>query len=245
MHKQTVINGKIVYANRFLRWGEAAWDFLYDHVLPVKIWYRLIDWKDRVKYALERAFTGYDRRISWGYESTISFYKRMLSDLYKNVHGCPGSIEDLKTICPEEWSEIEEKWKPELKDGITYEDLFVGNTSDEKLSHLFFEDCFQAWRKYIKRVLHYFEEADPESSSKKGRQEELYAQMKNPFDEKERTVVEHNGQYFYQYPSLGNSEEDNRQREILRELSEIDEYYLEQLKLGMAEIAKNIIYLND
>ena len=106
-------------------------------------------------------------------------------------------------------------------------------------------DGFECWRKYIKRVLHYFEEADSNTCSKKARVEELYSKMRNPFEEKERTVVEHNGVLFYQYPSLGNSEKDNEQRKILDELREIDEYQLEQLKLGMAEVAKNIIYLND
>ena len=73
-HKQTVINGKIVYANRFLRWGEAVWDFIYFHILPIRLWHRLVALKDSFKYAMERAFTGFDRRISWGYESSIDFY---------------------------------------------------------------------------------------------------------------------------------------------------------------------------
>lgn len=243
--KQTVIDGKIVYANWFLRQGEAIWDFVYDHVLPVRTWHKLVDWKDRFKYAMERAFTGFDRRISWGHQSTVAFYKRLLSDLYKNVHGWPGTAEAMKEICPEEWAEVEAKWTKQLPEGKTLEDLFQGGVFSNELRSQFFEDGFQAWRKYIKRVLHYFEEADPETCSKKALEEELYSKMRNPFDEKERTVVEHNGEYFYQYPSLGNSKEDNKQRRILEELNEIDEYQLEQLKLGMAEVAKNIVYLND
>lgn len=244
-HKQTVIDGKIVYANRFLRWGEAVWDFVYDHILPVGLWYRLVALKDRFKYAMERAFTGFDRRISWGTDSTIQFYKRLLSDLYKNVHAWPGSAKTMREICPEEWKEVEEKWLKKLPEGKVLDDIINYDGIDGLSMEEYSNDGFECWRKYIKRVLHYFEEADSETCSKKSRVEELYSKMRNPFDEKERTVVEHNGEYFYQYPSLGNSEEDNKQRSILKELNEIDEYQLEQLKLGMAEVAKNIVYLND
>ena len=243
-HKQIVINNKIVYANRFLRWGEAVWDFIYDHVLPVRIWYRLVDLKDRFKYATERAFTGFDRRISWGTESTVQFYKRLLSDLYKNAHGWPGNAKTMREICPEEWKEVEDKWTKKLPEGKTLDNL-INEGIDGLSSEEYSNDGFECWRKYIKRVLHYFEEADSNTCSKKVRVEELYSKMRNPFEEKERTVVEHNGMLFYQYPSLGNSEKDNEQRKILDELREIDEYQLEQLKLGMAEVAKNIVYLND
>ena len=243
-HKQTVIDGKIVYANWFLRQGEAIWDFIYDHVLPVRTWHKLVDWKDRFKYAMERAFTGFDRRISWGTDSTIQFYKRLLSDLYKNTHGWPGNAKTMREICPEEWREVEEKWMKKLPESKTLDNLINGGI-DGLNAEEFSNDGFECWKKYIKRVLHYFEEADPETCSKKARVEELYSKMKNPFDEKERTVVEHNGEYFYQYPSLGNSKEDNEQRSILEELNSIDEYQIEQLKLGMAEVAKNIVYLND
>lgn len=244
-HKQIVINNKIVYANRFLRWGEAVWDFIYDHILPVGLWYRLVALKDRFKYAMERAFTGFDRRISWGTDSTIQFYKRLLSDLYKNVHAWPGNAKTMREICPEEWKEVEEKWLKKLPDGKVLDDIINYDGIDGLNMEEYSNDGFECWRKYIKRVLHYFEEADSETCSKKARVEELYSKMRNPFDEKERTVVEHNGEWFYQYPSLGNSKEDNEQRSILKELNEIDEYQLEQLKLGMAEVAKNIVYLND
>lgn len=244
-HKQIVINNKIVYANRFLRWGEAIWDFVYDHILPVGLWYRLVALKDRFKYAMERAFTGFDRRISWGTDSTIQFYKRLLSDLYKNVHAWPGNAKTMREICPDEWKEVEEKWLKKLPEGKVLDDIINYDGIDGLSAEEYSNDGFECWRKYIKRVLHYFEEADSETCSKKARAEELYSKMRNPFDEKERTVVEHNGEYFYQYPSLGNSEKDNEQRSILKELNEIDEYQLEQLKLGMAEIAKNIVYLND
>lgn len=243
-YKQTVIDGKIVYANRFLRWGEAVWDFIYDHILPVGLWYHLVDIKDEIKYGFERMFTGFDRRISWGTDSTIQFYKRFLSDLYKNVHAWPGNAKTMREICPEEWKEVEDKWMKKISDGQTLDKII--NEGIEGLSaEEFSNDGFECWKKYIKRVLHYFEEADPETCSKKARVEELYSKIRNPFDEKERTVVECNGEYFYQYPSLGDSEKDNEQRAILKELNEIDEYRLEQLKLGMAEVAKNIVYLND
>lgn len=244
-HKQIVINNKIVYANRFLRWGEAVWDFIYDHILPVGLWYRLVALKDRFKYAMERAFTGFDRRISWGTDSTIQFYKRLLSDLYKHVHAWPGNAKTMREICPDEWKEVEEKWLKKLPEGKVLDDIINYDGIDGLSMEEYSNDGFECWKKYIKRVLHYFEEADPETCSKKARAEELYSKMRNPFDEKERTVVEHNGEYFYQYPSLGNSEKDNEQRSILKELNEIDEYQLEQLKLGMAEVAKNIVYLND
>lgn len=244
-HKQIVINGKIVYANRFLRWGEAVWDFIYDHILPVGLWYRLVALKDRFKYAMERAFTGFDRRISWGTDTTIQFYKRLLSDLYKNVHAWPGNAKTMREICPDEWKEVEEKWLKKLPEGKVLDDIINYDGIDGLSMEEYSNDGFECWRKYIKRVLHYFEEADSETCSKKARVEELYSKIRNPFDEKERTIVEHNGEYFYQYPSLGNSEEDNEQRSILKELNEIDEYQLEQLKLGMAEVAKNIVYLND
>lgn len=243
-HKQTVIDGKIVYANWFLRQGEAFLDFFKDHVLPMRTWYKLVELKDRFKYAMERAFTGFDRRISWGSDSSVAFYKRLLSDLYKNVHGWPGNAKTMREICPEEWKEVEDKWAKKLPPGKTLDDIInegIDGVSSEEYSN----DGFQAWRKYIKRVLHYFEEADPDTCSKKALQDELYDKMKNPFDEKERTIVEHNGMFFYQYPSLGHSDEDNEQRSILEELNEIDEYQTEQLKLGMAEVAKNIVYLND
>ncbi len=243
-HKQTVIDGKIVYANWFLRQGEAIWDFVYDYVLPVRTWYRFRDKLDLLKYAYERAVTGFDRRISWGTDSTIQFYKRLLSDLYKHVHSWPGNAKTMREICPDEWKEVEDKWLKKLPEGKTLDDLIyegIDGLNTEEFSN----DGFECWRKYIKRVLHYFEEADSETCSKKARVEELYSKMRNPFDEKERTVVEHNGEYFYQYPSLGDSEKDNEQRSVLKELNEIDEYQTEQLKLGMAEVAKNIVYLND
>jgi len=243
-HKQIVIDGKIVYANRFLRWGEAVWDFLYDYILPVGTWYRLVALKDRFKYAMERAFTGFDRRISWGTDSTIQFYKRLLSDLYKNAHGWPGNAKTMREICPDEWKEVEDKWLEKLPKGKTLDDL-INEGIDGLSTEEFSNDGFECWKKYIKRVLHYFEEADSETCSKKAKVEELYSKMRNPFDEKKRTVVEHNGEYVYHYPSLGDSEEDNEQRSVLKELIEIDKYQLEQLKLGMAEIAKNIVYLND
>lgn len=244
-HKQIVINNKIVYANRFLRWGEAVWDFIYYHILPIRLWHRLVALKDRFKYAMERAFTGFDRRISWGYESSIDFYKRLLSDLYKNVHAWPGNAKTMREICPEEWKEVEEKWLKKLPEGKVLDDIINYDGIDGLSAEEYSNDGFECWRKYIKRVLHYFEEADPETCSKKARVEELYSKIRNPFDEKERAIVEHNGEYFYQYPSLGNSEKDNEQRAILKELNEIDEYQIEQLKLGMAEVAKNIVYLND
>lgn len=244
-HKQIVINNKIVYANRFLRWGEAVWNFIYDHILPVGLWYRLVALKDRFKYAMERAFTGFDRRISWGTDSTIQFYKRLLSDLYKNVHAWPGSAKTMREICPEEWKEVEEKWLKKLPEGNVLDDIINYDGIDGLNMEEYSNDGFECWKKYIKRVLHYFEEADPKICSKKSRVEELYSKMRNPFNEKERTIVEHNGEYFYQYPSLGHSDEDEQQRAILKELNEIDEYQLEQLKLGMAEVAKNIVYLND
>ena len=243
-HKQTVIDGKIVYANWFLRQGEAIWDFIYDHVLPIGTWHRFRDKLDLLKYAYERAVTGFDRRISWGTDSTIQFYKRLLSDLYKNTHGWPGNTKTMREICPEEWKEVEEKWLKKLPEGKTLDDL-INEGIDGLSAEEFSNDGFECWKKYIKRVLHYFEEADPETCSKKALEEELYSKMKNPFDEKERTVVEHNGEYFYQYPSLGDSDEDNEQRDILKKLNDIDEYQIEQLKLGMAEVAKNIVYLND
>ena len=243
-HKQTVINNKIVYANRFLRWGEAVWDFIYDHILPVGLWYRLVDIKDEIKYGFERMFTGFDRRISWGTDSTIQFYKRLLSDLYKNVHAWPGNTKTMREICPEEWKEVEDKWMKKISDGQTL-DKIINEGIEGLNAEEFSNDGFECWKKYIKRVLHYFEEADPETCSKKARVEELYSKMRNPFDEKERMVVEHGGEYFYQYPSLGHSDEDEKQRAILKELNEIDEYQIEQLKLGMAEVAKNIVYLND
>lgn len=244
-HKQIVINNKIVYANRFLRWGEAVWDFIYYHILPIRLWHRLVALKDRFKYAMERAFTGFDRRISWGYESSIDFYKRLLSDLYKNVHAWPGNAKTMREICPEEWKEVEEKWLKKLPEGKVLDDIINYDGIDGLSAEEYSNDGFECWRKYIKRVLHYFEEADPETCSKKARVEELYSKIRNPFDEKEHAIVEHNGEYFYQYPSLGNSEKDNEQRAILKELNEIDEYQIEQLKLGMAEVAKNIVYLND
>ena len=244
-HKQIVKNNKIVYANRFLRWGEAIWNFVYDHILPVRLWYRLVELKDRFKYAMERAFTGFDRRISWGTDSTIQFYKRLLSDLYKNVHAWPGNAKTMREICPYEWKEVEDKWLKKLPEGKVLDDIINYDGIDGLSMEEYSNDGFECWRKYIKRILHYFEEADSETCSKKARVEELYKMFKNPFDEKERKVVEHNGMLFYEYPSLGHSDEDEKQRAILKELNEIDEYQIEQLKLGMAEVAKNIIYLND
>ncbi len=242
--RQTIRNDKIVYANWFIRIGNAVWDFIYWHLLPLRTWYWLGSIKRKIIYGFERMFTGFDRRISWGEESTIAFYKRLLSDLYKHAHGWPGSSKKMKEICPLEWAEVEAKWKDKLPEGKELDDLFQekieGINEDE-----YFEDGFQCWKKYIKRVLHYFEEADPETCSLNAKKEELYDKMKNPFDEKKRTVVERNGEYFYLYPSLGDSEEDQEQRRILNELNHIDEYMYDQLKLGMAEVAKNIVYLND
>lgn len=243
--KQTVINNEIVPANWFIRQAERFWDFIYYHILPVRLWHRLVELKDRFKYAMERAFTGFDRRISWGTDSTIQFYKRLLSDLYKNVHAWPGNAKTMREICPEEWKEVEEKWLKKLPEGKVLDDIINYDGIDGLSMEEYSNDGFECWRKYIKRVLHYFEEADLESCSKRAREKELYDKLKNPFDEKERTIVEHNGEYFYQYPSLGHSDEDEQQRAILKELNEIDEYQLEQLKLGMAEVAKNIVYLND
>lgn len=252
--KQTVINNKIVYKNWFLRQGEAIWDFLYFHVFPIGTWCKIVDWKNRIKYALERAFTGFDRRISWGYESSIAFYKRLLSDLYRNVHGWPGSAKQMKEICPIEWAEVEKKWQEKLPEGKTLEDLEkvgmgekIEIENKDVLYDEYCEDGFQAWRKYIGRVLNYFIEADPETSSKS--KTAIYDEMdKNKlsfFDESTMTVKEVNGEYYYVYPSLGNSEKDNKVRECLNQLEEIETYYIDQFKLGMAEIGKNALYLND
>lgn len=242
--RQTIKNDKIVYANWFIRCGEAVWDFIYDHILPVRAWYWLVDIKDEIKYGFERMFTGFDRRISWGTDSTIQFYKRLLSDLYKHIHGWPGTAKTMREICPDEWKEVEDKWLKKLPEGKTLDDLINGGI-DGLSTEEFSNDGFECWKKYIKRVLHYFEEADPETCSLNAKKDELYSRMKNPFDEKKRTIVEHNGEYFYIYPSLGDTEEDQEQRKILNELNQIDEYMYEQLKLGMAEVAKNIVYLND
>ena len=242
--KQTVINNKIVYANRFLRWGEAIWDFIDDHFIPWRIIYGLGNMKRCIRRGFQRMFYGYDETISWGTDSTIQFYKQLLSDLYKYAHGWPGSAKLMREICPEEWKEVEDKWMKKLPEGKTLDNLLnegIEGIDTEEYS----DDGFECWKKYIKRVLHYFEEADLESCSKRSHEKELYDMLKNPFEEKERKIIEHNGEFLSVYPSLGHSEEDEEQRRVLKELSEIDEYRAEQLKLGMAEIAKNIIYLND
>ena len=243
-HKQTVIDGKIVYANRFLRWGEAIWDFIDDHLIPWRIICWLGEQKRKIRYGFQRMFRGYDETISWGYESSIKFYKKLLSDLIEYSHGHPTNLWE---ICPVEWDKhVVQKWQPKLKNSdLTKYSFDIEEFSTKEDREEFFEDCFKAWMAYLNKVLNYFNEADSDTCSKNSEKEELYNKLKNPFDEKKRTVVEHNGQYFYQYPSLGDSPEDKAEREILKKLNEIDEYQLEQLKYGMAEVARNIVYLND
>ena len=239
--KQTVINNEIVPANWFFRQGEKFWDFLYFHVFPIRTWYMLISFKDKVKYALERAFTGFDRRISWGYEYQIAFYKRMLSDLYKYAHGWPGSATAMKEICPEECKVVEEKWKDTLPEEKTLDDILFQEIPGINIKD-FSEDGFQAWKKYIRRVLNYFEEADPETCSKRFELEELESELHSPFDEAKRTVVEQNGEYYYIYSSI---DVNSKETKVLDKIREIEQYQIDQFKLGMNEIAKNSIYLCD
>jgi len=243
--RKKVIGDRIVYANWFLRQLDALWDFIYFHVLPVRTWYRLVNCKDRVVYAFERAFTGFDRRISWGYESSIHFYKRLLGDLYKYSQAFPGNLED---IAPEEWeSMVVDKWLPKFKDKEAFDraSLFCGDddglTDDERSE--FSDDCFNAWKAYIKRVLHYFEEADADTCSQKN---ELEGQFK--WSMGQRKVTEINGELFYMYESTAGkekSEQDLINDRIFKRDREIEKYRLENLKLGMQEVAKNILRFCD
>lgn len=245
--KKIVVNNEIVYANWFLRQAAALWDFVYFHILPIKTWQKLVDIGDKVKYAFERAFTGFDRRISWGVEYQIDFYKRMLSDLIKYSHGWPGTASTMEKICPLEWKDVKEKWEKRLPEGYCLDDIFFKDAFDENDIHEYSEDGFRCWKKYLVRVLGYFSEADYKTCSKNKRREELYSEMKPLFEDKsKRKIIEcDNGEFFYQYPPLGDSEEDQKQIKILHELNDINSYQDEQLKLGMAEIAKNVFYLND
>ena len=244
---QTVIDNEIVPANWFKRQWECVWDFLYFHVFPMRTIGWLGDRKRDIRRGFQRMFRGYDETISWGYESTIAFYKALLGDLIKYAHGHPGSVAAFGEICPREWQQVKDKWSKKVPEGKTFDEILEDDdtTLTPKEQEEYFEDCFNCWISYLKRVKHYFDEADSNTCSKRKEQEELYSRMKNPFDKRERKVVEINGVFVTQYPSLGDSPEDNEQRKILDELTKIDNYMTDQLKLGMAEVAKNILYLND
>ena len=242
--KRTVIDNEIVLANPIFRFLAKIWDFIDDYLIPWKIIYKFGDLKRSVRRGFQRMFRGYDETISWGYESTIKFYKKLLSDLIEYSHGQPTNLWE---ICPVEFDSIVvKKWQPIFPDkDLTKMSCDGEGFATEEQYNEYFDDCFKAWMVYLNKVLSYFNEADSDTCSKNAEKEELYKKLKNPFEEKKRTVVKHNGEYYYQYPPLGDSDEDNAQREILKKLNEIDEYELEQLKLGMAEVARNIVYLND
>jgi len=241
--KQIVRNNKIVYANWFLRQLDALWYFIYFHILPLRTWRRLIEIKYEIIYAFERAFTGYDRRISWGYYSTIRFYKRMLSDLYKYTQAFPGNLEN---IAPEEWQKVIDKWLPVFKTREAFDKAatFIEESGlSEDQYKEFSDDCFHAWKDYIKRVLHYFEEADEETCSQKNELEDQFVWNM----EKNRQVVEYNGELCYSYPSThdSNDPQDLINSKIFERDEEIEKYRMEQLNLGMQEIAKNLTYFGD
>ena len=224
--KKTVINNKIVYANWFLRQLASFYDFVYFHILPIKTWDKLINLRYRIKYAFQRAFTGFDCRISWGPESTISFYKRLLGDLYKNCNGWPGS---LKEICHDEWNTVREKWIKIIGEEKfnSASDFAHGYSSlSEEQREEFDDDCFKAWKSYILRVLNYFNEADPKTCSMKN---EYDGEFKWEWD-KDITVEERNGEFYYvRKPKNYNDEQEKKNKLYIDREREIENYQAECL----------------
>ena len=238
----TVINGEIVPANWFKRQWERVWDFIYFHILPIRTWSRLVDLKNSIKRGFQRMFHGYDYTISWGYESSIKFYKRLLSDLIENERGFPSF--DLSEICPEHWKSVEKKWKPRLLKGAKFTDCYVKDKVFKKGFEVedFEKDVFNCWMTYLNYVLHCFMEADPDTCSLTPEYEALLDQVKLPFDKADRKIVEHNGVFMTQYPSRSFTPEEEKRH---KRMGEIDQYQTDMLKKGMAEVAKNILLLND
>ena len=187
-------------------------------------------------------FRGYDSRISWGYESSIQFYKRLLSDLIECEQGFPSF--DLSKICPEEWKPVEEKWKPRLLKGAKFTDCYAKDKVFRKGFEVedFEKDVFKCWMIYLNHVLFYFMEADPNTCSLTPEYEALLDQVKLPFDKAERKIVEHNGVFVSQYPSKPFTPEEEARH---KRMGEIDQYQTDMLMKGMAEVAKNILVLND
>lgn len=238
-HKYTVINNEIVYANWFLRQLDAIWDFIYFHILPLRTWHKLGEIKRSIIYAFERAFYGYDRTISWGYESTIKFYKKLLGDLHKYCHGFPSN---LKEICPEEWKEIEKKYASKCNLDEASKFCGIANGLTEEEHNQLSDDMFNAWKAYIARILHYLNEADEETCSEKN---ELVDQFKWNREEN-REIVERNGEYFYSYPPVDPTDpQEQINKKIFDRDVEIEQYRMKNLNLAMQEITKNLIYLAD
>ena len=239
---QTVIDGEIVPANWFKRQWGYIWDFIYFHILPIRTWSKLVDIKNSIKYGFQRMFRGYDHRISWGYESSVKFYKCLLSDLIECEQGFPSF--DLSKICPEEWKPVEEKWKPRLLKGAKFTDCYAKDKVFRKGFEVedFEKDVFKCWMIYLNHVLFYFMEADPNTCSLTSEYEALLDQVKLPFDKAERKIVEHNGVFVSQYPSKPFTPEEEARH---KRMGEIDQYQTDMLMKGMAEVAKNILVLND
>ena len=239
---QIVLNGEIVSGNWFKRNLERVWDFIYFHILPIRTWSRLVDLKNSIKYGFQRMFRGHDKTICWGYESSIKFYKCLLSDLLKCEQGFPAF--DLSDICPEEWKKVDAKWRPRLLKKAKYNDCYVKKQVFKKGVNIeeFEDDVMACWKEYIANVLHCFMEADPDTCSLTPEYEELLKQVRLPFDSKDRQIVLHNGIYVVQYPSKPYTKDEDKVHNRLRE---IDEYQTDMLKKGMAEVAKNILILND
>lgn len=238
--KKIVKGNQIVYANWFLRQLESIWDFIYFKLLPISLWYKVKEWWSiYFVYPIERALFGFDRRISWGYESTLKFYKKLLSDLIKYSHGYPT---ELSEICPEEWkNHIVSKWASQIPDieNMSFFTSFDKIDNDE-IKRQFSDDCYNCWILYLSRVYYYFSEADEETSSHKFDYSTI--DKIELFSEKNRKVVEYNGELYYQYAP---TELDEKYDKALKEISDNENYRIEQFKLGMNEIAKNIIYMCD
>ena len=72
------------------------------------IYYKLENYKDRFKWAIQRAFRGYDDTDLWNLNTCIADIAiPVLDNMIKNVHGCPVPLfEEHKEEPCEKWIKI-------------------------------------------------------------------------------------------------------------------------------------------
>lgn len=193
--------------------------------------------KNRLVYAWERATKGFDRRISWGYESMVKFYVKMLSDLIEYASGRPMGLHE---ICPEEFAAVVDKWNEILGTDYSSDYDFVGLTQKSreyeglKMTDLqrdeYFDDTHNAWLDYLKRVRQYFLDSVPETCSMKNEYEDDF--IFNP------TWIELENGSFRMEENL--SEEQEKKNKLYSDRQRvIEKFMFDSLKKGLNEIAKN------
>ena len=191
--------------------------------------------KDRLIYAWERAWTGFDRRISWSEQPMIDFYVRLLTDLIEHAQSRPMGIE--KIVGSERISPIFEKWNKIL--GTEFNSdcqfCFFEKMSAEQEKE-FSSEVYALWKDYLREVRQCFLDASPDTCSQKN---EYYDDFSfNP------TWIEKEDGYFEMKENLSEEQIEKNKKFSQRE-RELEEFRLESLKRGLAEITKNPYAFSD